>query len=207
MDLTKRQKRIVDLTRQQSPMTSEQISQSLKIGVTTIRSDLRLLTAVGILNSRPKVGYEYAGQQDPQLDFAKLYETEISQILKTPAFVKPNTSLQECVNMLFLKDAGSLYVVDETDNLLGLISRKDLLAVTVNNTDTDSMVASMVMTRMPNLITVTPEMTILEVGMLLLKHEVDSLPVVDKKNPREVVGKITKNRIFQYFVEIGNEQK
>jgi CBS domain-containing protein len=86
-----------------------------------------------------------------------------------------------------------------------LISRKDLLAVTVNNGDTESMVASMVMTRMPNLITVTPEMTIMEVGKLLLKHEVDSLPVVEQEEPLKVVGKITKNRIFQYFIEQGDK--
>ncbi|WP_125712360.1 CBS domain-containing protein [Companilactobacillus kedongensis] len=203
MYLTKRQKQIIELTKEQSPMTSEQIAERLDVHVPTIRGDLRLLTAVEILKSRPKVGYEFSQMPKSSLNFEELYDSSIANILKKPTFVQANTTLQECVNILFLKDSGSLYVVDDDKNLLGLISRKDLLSVTVNNADTDSMVASMVMTRMPNLITVTSDMTIIEVGKLLFQHEVDSLPVTEKDDPKQVVGKITKNRIFQYFVELG----
>lgn len=203
MEFSTRQEKIIEMTKANSPMTSDQIAAQLSLSVPTIRGDLRLLTAVGILSSRPKVGYEYAGMKNTQLDYSNLYEAKISHIFKKPALVEPNTSLQECVNSLFLKDAGSLYVINDEQQLLGLISRKDLLAVTVNNSDTESMVASMVMTRMPNLITVTPDMTIMQVGKLLLKHEVDSLPVVDNNDNDKVIGKITKNRIFQYFIEAG----
>ncbi|AKP67167.1 helix-turn-helix transcriptional regulator [Companilactobacillus ginsenosidimutans] len=205
MELTKRQKEIIAMTKKNSPLTSEKIANQLNLSVPTIRGDLRLLTAVGILGSRPKVGYEYTGMKNAQISYGNLYDKKITDILKRPAFVEPSTSLQECVNSLFLRDTGSLYVIDDNKDLLGLISRKDLLAVTVNNGDTESMTASMVMTRMPNLITVTSDMTIMKVGKLLLKHEVDSLPVVEKENSRKVVGKITKNRIFQYFVEQGNK--
>lgn len=205
MDFTKRQQEIISMTKIHSPLTSEKIAHKLNLSVPTIRGDLRLLTAVGILGSRPKVGYEYVGMKDNQINYSGLYDKKIEDIVKKPALVEPNTTLQECVNSLFLKDAGSLYVVNEKGELLGLISRKDLLAVTVNNSDTESMVASMVMTRMPNLITVTPSMTIMEVGKELLKHEVDSLPVVDEANPLKVIGKITKNRIFEYFIEQGND--
>ena len=205
MEFTERQQQIIEMTKKHSPLTSEKIAEQLNLSVPTIRGDLRLLTAVGILGSRPKVGYDYTGLKNTQVNYANLYESKISTIVKKPALVEPNTSLQECVNSLFLKDAGSLYVVDENEDLLGLISRKDLLAVTVNNSDTDSMVASMVMTRMPNLITVTPEMSIMSVGKLLLEHEVDSLPVVDASQPSKVIGKITKNRIFEYFIEQGNK--
>lgn len=205
MEFTIRQKEIIEMTKKNSPLTSEKIAKQLNLSVPTIRGDLRLLTAVGILGSRPKVGYEYTGMQNTQINYANLYEKKISKIVKNAAFVEPNTSLQECVNNLFIKDTGSLYVVDDSHELLGLISRKDLLAVTVNNSDTESLVASMVMTRMPNLITVTPEMTIMDVGKLLLQHEVDSLPVVKQKDSKQVVGKITKNRIFQYFIDQGNK--
>lgn len=201
MELTNRQQQIINMTKETSPMTSEQIAKKLGLSVPTIRGDLRLLTVVGILNSRPKVGYEYTGIPKDKLNYSKLYDKKIQSIVKKPALVEPNTTLQECVNSLFLKDAGSLYVVDDNQELLGLISRKDLLAVTVSNRDTESMVASMVMTRMPNLITVTPDMTIMEVGKLLLQHEVDSLPVVKNAKSFKVIGKITKNRLFEYFIE------
>lgn len=203
MYLTNRQKQIIELTKQKSPMTSEQIAERLNLRVPTIRGDLRLLTAIEILKSRPKVGYEFSAMPKSSINFKELYDNNIAKILKDPTFVQANTTLQECVNILFLQDSGSLYVVDDDKNLLGLISRKDLLSVTVNNADTESMVASMVMTRMPNLVTVTEDMSVLEVGNLLFKHEVDSLPVTRKDDPRQVIGKITKNRIFQYFIELG----
>lgn len=57
------------------------------------------------------------------------------------------------------------------------------------------------MTRMPNIVTVTADATVLAVGQLLLKHKVDSLPVVEKGDQYQVIGKITKNRIFQHFIE------
>ncbi|MFC6322512.1 CBS domain-containing protein [Companilactobacillus baiquanensis] len=203
MYLTKRQKQIIELTKEKSPMTSEQIAEKLDLRVPTIRGDLRLLTATEILKSRPKVGYEFSEMPKSGINFDELYNSDISNVIKKPIFVQANTTLQECVNILFLKDSGSLYVIDDKQNLLGLISRKDLLSVTVNNTDTESMVASMVMTRMPNLVTVTSDMSIIEVGKLLFKHEVDSLPVTKKGHPRQVVGKITKNRLFEYFIELG----
>jgi CBS domain. len=44
-------------------------------------------------------------------------------------------------------------------------------------------------------------MTVKQAGQLLLKHKIDSAPVVDKAAPQRVTGKITKNRIFQHFIE------
>jgi Transcriptional regulators of sugar metabolism len=116
MQLTNRQQKIISMTKENSPLTSEQIAEKLDLSVPTIRGDLRLLTATEILKSRPKVGYEYQGLPKPNLNYKDLYETTISQILKTPVLVKPSTTLQECVNSLFLKDAGSLYVVDPEKN-------------------------------------------------------------------------------------------
>ncbi|APX71791.1 CBS domain-containing protein [Companilactobacillus allii] len=203
MYLTDRQKQIIDMTKQKSPMTSEQIAKKLQLSIPTIRGDLRLLTATEILKSRPKVGYEFSQLPKSSLDFDELYKESINNILIEPSFVRPDTTLPECVNKLFINDVGSLYVTDSNNDLLGLISRKDLLAVTINNADADSMVASMVMTRMPNLVTVDADMSIIHVGKLLYQHQVDSLPVTKKDDPTKVVGKITKNRIFQYFIEVG----
>ena len=57
------------------------------------------------------------------------------------------------------------------------------------------------MTRMPNVVTVTADTTIMDASKLLLKHNVDSLPVVQNRGDTHVIGKITKNRIFKYLIE------
>ena len=57
------------------------------------------------------------------------------------------------------------------------------------------------MTRLANVVTVTPEMNILEVAQLMIQHDTEALAVVDKKNSRKIIGKITKSRILAYIVE------
>ncbi len=43
----------------------------------------------------------------------------------------------------------------------------------------------MIMTRMPNIVTITADQTILTAGTLLARHEIDTLPVVDAENPKK----------------------
>ncbi|EAV39703.1 transcriptional regulator, CBS domain [Oenococcus oeni ATCC BAA-1163] len=203
MDFTKRQTRIINMLKQTSPLTSEKIAGNLELSVSTIRPDLRFLTSVEVLNARPKVGYEFKGNQLLNFDYDHIYQTPISEILLPTTEIKASDTLQVAVGKLFLKDVGSLYVVNEKGDLVGLISRKDLLRASLNNSNVQSMMASIIMTRMPNIITATPDMSVIEAGKLLLLHKVDSLPVVEKQSSRHAIGKITKNRIFQHFIEIG----
>ncbi|ANZ60062.1 hypothetical protein AYR62_01915 [Secundilactobacillus paracollinoides] len=203
MELTERQQTIIKMLKETSPLTGEEIATQLNLSVPTIRGDLRLLTAVEILDARPKVGYVYRGEQQVGLNYGELFEKPIADIMQAPVTIRDNATLAEAVSKLFLDDVGSLYVVDQDGRLVGLMSRKDLLRASFNNNNAESMLVSVIMTRMPNIVTVTAEMTLVAVGQLLLTHMVDSLPIVDKQDPQKLVGRITKNRIFQYFIEQG----
>ncbi|KGO30839.1 helix-turn-helix transcriptional regulator [Oenococcus alcoholitolerans] len=203
MELTKRQRIIINILKDHSPLTAQDIATEIGISVATIRPDLRFLTITKVLDSRPKVGYAFKDLGTETVDYSALYKTQIADILLPTTEIRANDNLQKAISQLFLKDVGSLYVVDDDDRLVGLISRKDLLRASLNNNNLESSLASVVMTRMPNIIRATPDMTVMEAGQLLLKHSVDSLPVVDKESGRKVIGKITKNRIFQHFIELG----
>lgn len=198
--LTQRQNKIIQLLKAESPMTGERLATKLNISLATIRADLRLLTTIGILDARPKVGYAYQGENLLQMDSQKFFQTTIAAILLPPTEIKLTTSMEEAVTKLFLADVGSLYVLDDDGALVGLISRKDLLRASFTNRDT-TLPASIVMTRMPNVITVTADTSIIAASKLLLKHNVDSLPVVQNAGDTHVIGKITKNRIFKYLIE------
>lgn len=198
--LTQRQNKIIQLLKAESPMTGETLATKLSISLATIRADLRLLTTIGILDARPKVGYAYQGENLLQMDSQKFFQTTIAAILLPPTEIKLTTSMEEAVTKLFLADVGSLYVLDDDGALVGLISRKDLLRASFTNRDT-TLPASIVMTRMPNVITVTADTSIIAASKLLLKHNVDSLPVVQNAGDTHVIGKITKNRIFEYLIE------
>lgn len=198
--LTQRQNKIIQLLKAESPMTGETLATKLNISLATIRADLRLLTTIGILDARPKVGYAYQGENLLQMDSQKFFQTTIAAILLPPTEIKLTTSMEEAVTKLFLADVGSLYVLDDDGALVGLISRKDLLRASFTNRDT-TLPASIVMTRMPNVITVTADTSIIAASKLLLKHNVNSLPVVQNAGDTHVIGKITKNRIFKYLIE------
>ena len=198
--LTQRQNKIIQQLKAESPMTGETLATKLNISLATIRADLRLLTTIGILDARPKVGYAYQGENLLQMDSQKFFQTTIAAILLPPTEIKLTTSMEEAVTKLFLADVGSLYVLDDDGALVGLISRKDLLRASFTNRDT-TLPASIVMTRMPNVITVTADTSIIAASKLLLKHNVDSLPVVQNAGDTHVIGKITKNRIFKYLIE------
>ena len=198
--LTQRQNKIIQLLKAESPMTGETLATKLNISLATIRADLRLLTTIGILDARPKVGYAYQGENLLQMDSQKFFQTTIAAILLPPTEIKLTTSMEEAVTKLFLADVGSLYVLDDDGALVGLISRKDLLRASFTNRDT-TLPASIVMTRMPNVITVSADTSIIAASNLLLKHNVDSLPVVQNAGDTHVIGKITKNRIFKYLIE------
>lgn len=201
MEFTERQQKIVQMLKAKSPLTGEEIANQLGLSVPTIRADLRLLTAIEVLAARPKVGYVYRGDGQAGVDYANLYEKPISAIMQPAITIKDDATLQEAISKLFLRDVGTLFVVDQKDNLVGLISRKDLLRASFNNSNPEAILASVIMTRMPNIITVTADTTVKKTGQLLLKHKVDSLPVVDQQVAQRVTGRITKNRIFQHFIE------
>lgn len=203
MELTERQMQIIEMLKDHSPMTGEAIGEKLGLSVPTIRADLRLLTAVEILMSRPKVGYIYQGEPADRLNYDELYNLSIEKILLPATKISEDTSMQAAITKLFIEDVGSLYVVNDNSELVGLISRKDLLRATFTSDDPQAVPAGVIMTRMPNIVMVTPQTTIMEAGNLLLSHEVDSLPVIEGANSRVVIGKITKNRIFQHFIENG----
>lgn len=193
MELSDRQKEIISIVKENEPISGDSIAKKLGLAKATLRSDLAILNMTGILDARPKVGYFYSGQSVEPLLFEKLYNNRVDSIMAIPLIVKQNISIYDAITTLFMYDVGSLYVINEEENLAGIISRKDLLRATINNTQLTNTPVAVVMTRMPNIITITKDIRILDAGYLLMQHKVDSLPVVDSSNSMKIVGKITKN--------------
>lgn len=205
MELSERQKKIIEIVKSNEPISGDKIAEALGLTKPTLRSDLAVLTMTGILDARPKVGYIYSGLSFDPLLHDQLFETRVSELMTSSVIVFPETGVRDATTALFMYDSGSLYVTDrETEELIGLVSRKDLLRSLLNNQNNDLSIA-VIMTRMPNIFVAYPEMTVLEAGRLLTKHEVDSLPVVEEKNSKKVIGKISKTRIMEHFINMGSE--
>lgn len=205
MKLTSRQLEIIKIVKENEPISGDSIAKTLGLSRATLRSDLAILTMTGLLDARPKVGYFYTGQTIEPLLYEKLYKKTVEDIMLPPILIHQSTTVYDAVTNLFMYDVGSLYVKDDNDELNGVLSRKDLLRAAISNPNTEKTPVAMIMSRMPNIITITRDRTILEAGGLLMQHSIDTIPVVENNQPKKVIGKVTKTRIMSYFINAGND--
>jgi len=203
MDFSDRQTRIISIVKDHEPISGEEIAKKIGVSRATLRNDLGILTMVGVLDAKPKVGYFYTGQMPQPLLFEKIFNTKVKELMGQPMIVKHDLSIYDAVVTLFMHDIGSLYVINEAGELAGVVSRKDLLRATVNNIQLNSTPVAVIMTRSPNIITIKGRARVLDAGHLLLQHKIDSLPVVSEANEHEVVGKISKTTVMEYFIKSG----
>jgi predicted transcriptional regulator len=207
-----RQLEIVQLIRDYAPITGDKIAESLGVGKATIRADFSILVMLGYIDAKPKVGYFLGEAITPKNTWNRaLLELKVKDIQSIPVVLRDTSTIHEAVVTLFLENVGSLMVTDSEGSLIGIVSRKDLLKVTLGNASAQSMVISLVMTRQPNIITIGPEDTVLEAARRLITYEIDCLPVVNSSNivgepiKLEVVGRITKTNLTRTMLDLASE--
>lgn len=203
--LTKRQEEILQIVKEEGPIPGKLIAEKLSLKRATLRPDLAILTMAGNLEARTRVGYTY--KENEEEFYSKWFEEHLVNEYKAhPVVVKESSSVYDAIVHIFLKDVGAIFVVNESGHLAGVISRKDLLRASMGNQDLREIPVSVIMTRMPKIITIKPEETLLVAAKKMIEHHIDSLPVVQVLNEREltykVVGRITKTTIARAFIEI-----
>ncbi|MCX7694544.1 MAG: helix-turn-helix transcriptional regulator [Caloramator sp.] len=206
--LTKRQEEIIELVKKNQPITSEKLAEMLNVTRAALRPDLAILTMTGILEARPKVGYLYSKRSNNSLLFEAIRDIKVSEIKSKPAIVSEDTTIYDAIVQLFLNDAGTIFIVNN-GYLTGAVSRKDFLKIAMGNSDMHKVPVGIIMTRMPNIITVTDEDLAFDAAKKIIEHEVDSLPVVEKviqedgKELYKITGKVSKTNITKLFVKLG----
>lgn len=207
IDLTPRQEKILEIVKAEGPITGEQIAEKLELTRATLRPDLAILTMSGFLDARPRVGYFYSGKSANQLLGEKIRNLYVKDYKSVPVVITEETSVYDAICTMFLEDVGTIYVVKKAGYLVGVVSRKDLLQVAMGKQELTSVPVGIIMSRMPNLITCTPEDTLFYAAQQMMKHQVDSLPVVrpfpDQHGQLEVLGRISKTTLAKAFVELG----
>ena len=209
IELTARQLQIIEIVKKRAPITGDQIAESLGLSRPTIRGDLSILVMLEYVDAKPKVGY-FPGSKASARHNSRglLQDTKVSDIQSIPVIIRENTTIQDAVVTLFLQDVGTLIICGSDGRLTGVASRKDFLKVTLGNPGAVSMPVSMVMTRQPKIVTVSPDDTVLDAAQRMIYHEVDSLPVVVPGSGEEsgagldVVGRLTKTSIVKLLLEL-----
>jgi len=208
IQLSNRQEKILEIVKEQGPITGEQIAEQLAVTRASLRPDLSFLTQIGLLEARPRVGYYYSGRNPYQRVVEKIMKLRVKDFKSIPVVVRENTSVYDCIVALFVNDAGTLFVVGEQGILEGVVSRKDLLKTALGKVDVNQLPVGVIMTRMPNIIMTTPEESLWVAARKLIVHEIDALPVVRKipgndGEKYEVIGRISKTTITKVFVDFG----
>ena len=210
LELTERQARIVEIVKGASPITGEQIAAKLDLTRATLRPDLTILTMAGVLEARPRVGYFFREKHELSPVALRLRQLRVGDFKSVPAVVRENVSIYDAIVAMFTQNVGSLIVVGEDRELLGMISRKDLLKASLGKNDLQQVPVGVIMTRMPNIIMTTLDEPVIEAAKKLVQHQVDSLPVVESfidengDERYEVVGRFTKTNLSKLFLDIAN---
>jgi CBS domain-containing protein len=205
-----RQNKIIELVKENAPITSEQLADRVGVTRAALRSDLSVLTMTGILEAKPKVGYIYSKKPSYSLLYDYIRNISVENIMSKPIVVDENTNIYDAVVNLFLNDVGTLFIENE-GILTGAVSRKDFLKIAIGGTDMRKVPVGIIMTRMPNIIFVERKDSAYLAARKIIEHEVDSLPVVEKfkndsKDKLKIVGKISKTNITRLFVKMGKNK-
>lgn len=204
--LTKRQVEILQIVKENGPITGRQIAEKLSLTRAALRPDLAILTMGGNLDARPRVGYFFNHSLEVKQQAEQFLHKKVADYKAHPIVVEKSTSVYDAIVQLFIEDVGTLYAVDSEGKLAGVISRKDLLRTAIGNKNLNELPVSVIMTRMPNIITIHPDETLLEAAKKMIHNHIDSLPVVKEpegdKNTYLLVGRITKTTITRAYLEM-----
>ena len=192
MDLTERQKKILTMLKEKSLLSGDEIAENLNVTKSALRTDFSILTTLKLITSKQNKGYSYNN---------KCTTIKVRDCMSPQNSIDIRTSVYDAIIHLFNYDLGTLVVV-ENEKLVGIISRKDLLKAALNKKNIEKTPVSMIMTRMPNIIHCFEDDNIIEAIEKLIKHEIDSLPVLRKeKGKLSLVGRFTKTNVTKLFYQ------
>ncbi len=206
INLNQRQKDILNIVKESGPITGESIANRLKLTRASLRPDLAFLTQVGLLDARPRVGYFFKGEDNNYDAYRKIIDLKVKNYQNVPVVVSENTSVYDTIVSMFVNDVGTIYIVNGDRELMGVVSRKDMLKMAIGQANITELPVRIVMTRMPNIIVVTEEESLWQAARKMIEHEVDSLPVVqmNEHGGYEVLGRLTKTNITRAFMDLSS---
>ncbi|RPF55602.1 helix-turn-helix transcriptional regulator [Aquisalibacillus elongatus] len=207
MELTHRQEQIIEIVKENGPITGENIADQLSLTRATLRPDLAILTMAGFLDARPRVGYFYTGKTGTELMSDQLKKLKVRDQHSVPVVVNDQVSVYDAITTMFLEDIGTLFVVNQQSMLVGVLSRKDLLRATMGNQELSEVPVHIIMTRIPKITVCYKDDLLVDAATKLIENQIDALPVViDRQDGQEVIGRLTKTNITKAFVDLVKDE-
>lgn len=212
IELTPRQLDIIELVRKHSPITGDQIAEALGVSRPTLRPDLAVLVMLGHLDAKPKVGYFPGNRQSGAgMQREKLLYMRVKDRMSRPVAISDQSTVSDAVITMFMEHTGILVVTGSDGLLSGVVSLKDLMKVTLGNPNAGAIPVSMIMTRLPRIVSVEPDDCLLNAARKMVEHKLSGLPVVrpaadpEDRTRLEVIGRISIHSLAEVLVELAGE--
>lgn len=203
IELNKRQDVILQIVKENGPITGEHIAERLGLTRATLRPDLAILTMAGFLDARPRVGYFYAGKKTTAAFTESMLNLKVKDFQSIPVVVPDDMTVYDAIIHMFSEDVGTLFVIDKDKILQGVLSRKDLLRSSIGTQDLNKMPVHIIMTRMPNIAYCVNSESLIVAAKKLIEREIDSMPVVEETEQGLVItGRLTKTNITRAFISL-----
>lgn len=203
MELSSREKKIIQIVKRYEPVTGDFIAKELSVSKSALRVELGFLVKLGILISKTNVGYFYNDDFSEAKQYDVLRMTKVKEVMGIAYVSKSTDSISEIITKLFLNDIGTIFIVNEQAVLSGVVSRKDTLKMLVANANAGTLPVAMAMTRVPNVVCLNSEDSVLDALKKIIHHAVDCLPVVEEnEDGKKIIGRISKTTIIRMLLDI-----
>jgi recombination protein RecR len=120
IELSERQEKIVEIVKEHGPITGEKIAELLAVTRAALRPDLAVLTMSGFLEAKPRVGYTFRTEGAENQIRKVLNQYRVRDIQSRPVIVRETSSIYDAIVTLFVEDTGSIFVVEETSDVIAI---------------------------------------------------------------------------------------
>jgi CBS domain-containing protein len=120
----------------------------------------------------------------------------VARLMSTSAHtVSPDTLVEDAAQVMMKKGIGSVMVVDDDNQLVGILTNTDFVRIVAERKPKDRTPVSEYMTE--NVVTTTAQVSIRDVADTMMNHGFHHVPVVDEEEG--VIGMVTTTDLAAYL--------
>lgn len=120
----------------------------------------------------------------------------VGDIMSFPVFsIVQDSTMEELSKLLVEKGCTGMPVVNTEGNMVGVVSKRDFRKIKKNQQMQSPVKAFM----SPNLVTITPEKSVMEAARIMVKYDIGRLPVMRE---RKIIGIISRSDMMNYFYDM-----
>ena len=115
-----------------------------------------------------------------------------------PKTVKGTTNVRDAVELMLSESLIGLCVIDDSNNLIGYVSEQDCVQEMLNDAFYCEEPAAVNVVMSTDVITVSPDNTIVELAQMIINNTPKNYPVISDK---KLVGLISRTEVLQSLVD------